>query len=111
MRTNSFTARAEKAFRQFVARPEFPCLGAKAALNSGSETVRVFDELGSADSTRALAESLRQFSRSTHRIAEYATFIAIFEQPQQTGEAEFENLLWKQLRLLREQDTVEHDPA
>lgn len=110
MRTNSFTILAEEAFRQFVTRPEFPCLGAKAALNSNSETVRVFEELGSADSTRALGESLRNFSRSTLRTAEYSTFVAIFQRPRQVDEEEFENRLWKQLRLLREQDTAEHDP-
>src|SRR2546423_4110584 len=109
MRTNPFAARAEKAFQEFILRPEFPCLGAKAAFNSDSQTLRVFDELGSAQSMNALAESLRAFSRGEQRTAEYASFIAIFERPRQTNEQEFENLLWKQLRLLHEQDAAGHD--
>ena len=109
MKTDAFAAEAEAAFRQFVLRPDFPCLGAKAAFNSNSQMLRVFEELGSAGSTRALAESLRVFSQGELRSAEYATFIAIFDRPRQTNEPEFENLLWKQLRLLCEQDAAGYD--
>jgi FPC/CPF motif-containing protein YcgG len=132
MRTNSFTHEAEEAFRQFVARPEFPCLGAKAALNSSSETVRFFDELASAESTDELAAALSDFTRSVgqdavepnhgapsgsgstaSRPTEYATFIAIFEKPRETDERGFEKLMWQQLRLLHEYDAAqfEWDPA
>src|SRR3954447_14146830 len=133
MRTNSFTHEAEEAFRQFVTRPEFPCLGAKAALNSSSETVRLFDELGSAESTDELAAALSDFTHLVGRDAvepnyqatsdlegstasrptEYATFIAIFEKPRETDERGFEMLMWKQLRLLHEYDAAqfEWDPA
>jgi len=113
MRKNLSADQAEAAFRQLVLRPEFPCLGAKAAFNSHSQTLRVFDELGSVQSTKALAESLRTFSQSEQRTSEYATFIAIFKAPRQTDEQQFENLLWKQLRLLHECDADEHvwDPT
>jgi uncharacterized protein len=111
MKKGQLGTEVEAAIRQFVLRPEFPCLGAKAAFNSESQILRVFDELGSAQSTKALTESLRAFSQSAGRSAEYSTFIAIFERPQQTDEKEFENLLWKQLRLLHERDAAEHDPA
>src|ERR1041385_7578108 len=129
MRTNCFTHEAEEAFRKFVSRPEFPCLGAKAALNSASETVRVFDELGSAESTHQLVAALSEFTNLVGRDAvepnygatsdpdgstascptEYATFIAIFEKPRETNEREFENLLWKQLRLLHKHDAPQFD--
>ena len=114
MQTESFPTQAETAFRQFVLDAAFPCLGAKAAFNSVSETIRVFGELGSAESTKALAAALNDFSPTS----EYATFIAIFERPCDLGELEFENLLWKQLRLLHKHDAhsewnpnVASDPA
>ena len=96
MQTKSFAREAEATFREFVLEAAFPCLGAKAAFNSDSETIRVFDELGGVESTEALADALNDFRPAT----EYATFIAIFEGPRTIGELEFENLLWKQLRLL-----------
>lgn len=98
-----FAAQAEEAFRQFVLDPGFPCLGAKAAFNSNSQTLRVFDELGSAESTDALAAALSGFTTNP---TDYASFIAIFERPRETTEIEFEQLLWKQLRLLHARDTA-----
>ena len=134
MQENQFAIEAETAFREFVARPDFPCLGAKAAFNSESQTLRVFLELASAESTIALAEALHDFTRSImprklaksdprgsteSRPTDYTSFIAIFEQPRETSELEFEDLLWKQLRLLHENDcarfawdrNVSADPA
>jgi FPC/CPF motif-containing protein YcgG len=51
--------------------------------------------------------------------SEYATFVAIFEQPQSLDELQFENLLWQQLRALHQHDAahfgwdpnVRSDPA
>jgi FPC/CPF motif-containing protein YcgG len=133
MRTESLAAQPETAFREFVSRPEFPCLGAKAAFNSDSQTLRVFDELGSEEATTDLVAALYDFTRlvgrdsvepnqrptsdlngsTESRPTEYATLIAIFEGPRQTDEQEFENLLWKQLRLLHDHDAAgdDWDPA
>jgi FPC/CPF motif-containing protein YcgG len=97
MRRHQFAVQAEEAFRQFVLDRDFPCLGAKAAFNSNSQTLRVFGELASAEATNELAAELPDF---TKRPSAYASFIAIFERPRETTEIEFEELLWKQLRLL-----------
>jgi len=128
MRTNEFAAEAEATFRQFVLRPEFPCLGAKAASNSDSQTLRVFEDLGAANSTNELAVALSDFTRlvgrdsvepqvatsnpggsTESRPTEYASFIAIFERPRETSELEFEDLLWRQLRLLHDHHTAGDD--
>src|SRR5438105_700600 len=101
MRKNQFATEAEKTFREFISRPEFPCLGAKAAFNSNSQTLRVFNELGDGGSTDHLAAALSDFTLlvgrdsvepillatsdsggwTESRPTEYATFIAIFEHP------------------------------
>jgi FPC/CPF motif-containing protein YcgG len=62
---HSFAAEAEAAFRTFVLRPEYPCLGAKAALNSSSYTLGVYGELGSANAATELAAALSDFTRAT----------------------------------------------
>jgi FPC/CPF motif-containing protein YcgG len=103
MRRHQFAAQAEQAFRQLVSGPDFPCLGAKAAFNSNSQTMRVFGELGSAESTNALATALPDFAKNP---GDYASFIAIFEGPRETSEIEFEQLLWRQLRLLHDHDSA-----
>jgi FPC/CPF motif-containing protein YcgG len=108
MKTSQLASQIEEAFRNFVLAPEFPCLGAKAAFNSESQTIRVFDELATAESTAELAAGLREFHGA---IGEYSTFIAIFEGPLDTTETEFERLLWKQLRLLHALDAGANDWA
>jgi FPC/CPF motif-containing protein YcgG len=98
---------AAKAFRQFVSRPEFPCLGAKAAFNSSSYAMGVYGELGSSLSADELSANLSDFTQSeVFSASEYATFVAIFEQPRETDEVQFETLLWQQLRALHQRDAV-----
>jgi FPC/CPF motif-containing protein YcgG len=139
MTRHQFANHTEEAFRHFVLDAQFPCLGAKAAFNSNSQTIRVFDELGSQESTTELCVGLRTFTdmvvrdaveprreaalspdgSTASRPTNYATFVAIFESPRETTEMQFEELLWKQLRLLHEHDrgraewapNVASDPA
>ena len=127
MRKNQFAIQAQEAFRQLVLQPSFPCLGAKAAFNAHTQTVRIFDELGGADSTDELAAALGEFTASVGRDSvgppvvtsnpsgstesrptDYSSFIAIFERPGEMTELEFEQLLWRQLRLLHERDAVRY---
>lgn len=106
----SFAAEAEAAFREFVLRPEFPCVGAKAAFNASSYILKTYGNLGSGDSTPALSGALCDFTQSEMMHAsEYATFVAIFEGPRETDELQFENLFWQQLRRLHELDAPHFD--
>ena len=69
MKTNQLALEMKEAFRDFVLEPDFPCLGAKAAFNSDSHTVCVFDELGNDETTGALAAGLRDFTALVGRDA------------------------------------------
>lgn len=109
---DSFADEAEAAFREFVLRPDFPCLGAKAAFNSDSYTLRAYDEIGSRAATVALGAALYDFTATVGDVdssSEYATFVAVFAQPQTTDEIEFENLFWKQLCALHRLDAGRFD--
>jgi hypothetical protein len=138
MKRTPFALQASEAFRNFVLDPQFPCLGAKAAFNSGSQTICVFDELGTTDTAEELAPALADFTAmvgrdsgepnegttlhpdgsTASRSTDYSSFIAIFERPHETSELEFEHLFWKQMRLLHALDdfspwaeNVASDPA
>ena len=96
---------AHTAFREFVMRQEFPCVGARAAFNSGSYEVAVYDELASDSATVALARDLFAFTQSDLReTSEYATFVAVFSGPDGVDEVAFERLLWEQLARLDRAD-------
>lgn len=117
-RKDDFSRTAHAAFRDFVLREEFPCLGARAALNSGSYVLTVYDALASDSATLLLAQDLRKFTQSDlRRRSEFATFIAIFREPvphrSADPEAAFENAMWQQLQMLNRIDAThfEWDPS
>ena len=94
-------------FQTFVLRQEFPCLGARAAVNNASYSLGVYDDLASERSTAALAQDLSTFTRSdAFRANEYATFIAVFSPLEGSDELEFERLMWEQLGALNEVDAA-----
>ncbi|MDQ6656066.1 MAG: YqcI/YcgG family protein [Verrucomicrobiota bacterium] len=109
-----FLQEAHAEFGRFVTQPEFPCVGARAAFHSESYALSVYDELASDRSTAELARDLFAFTRSEIRAAsEYATFVAVFRQPQQLDELLFEHRLWQQLGKLNALDAAhfEWDPS
>lgn len=93
----------EEEFVAFISGASYPCLGAKAAINAEAHTIEIYDELAAAGSTFALARALEAFISSPHP-SQYATFIAIFRGPEISGEEQFEDLLWSQLRQLHRWD-------
>jgi len=99
----------EAEFAAFIAASSYPCLGAKAALNSGSYTLRVYEQLGSKESAEPLAHALQEFVQSEmYGTAEFATFLAVFREPEELTEEQFEELLWFQLRELHRVDALHH---
>lgn len=107
-----FNQQAKAAFLGFVTREEFPCLGAKAALNADACSLHFFRELGSAAVTAPLARALYRFTEAAVAptpTTEYATFVAIFERPVDLGEIDFETLFWRQLRALHQHDAAHFD--
>lgn len=114
------TREVHDAFRAFITAEDFPCVGARAAFNSGSYALAAYTELASSESTQELARDLREFTASALlKMSEYATFVAVFQSPEAATEAEFEELLWRQLQRLNEIDardfpwdsSVRSDPA
>ena len=101
----SSRAAIAEEFAVFVADPEFPCVGAKAAFNSGSYRVKVYEKLADPSYAKGLARDLEAFQNSKiRRISEYATFVAIFREPRSVNEERFERLLWSQLQQLNSLD-------
>jgi FPC/CPF motif-containing protein YcgG len=96
-------------FAAFIGARNFPCLGAKAAFNSGSYMLSVYGELAAGETSAVLAKDLRKFTCSKLcRTNEYASFVTIFERPLVTDEVVFEKLLWSQLQQLNQIDARKH---
>ena len=96
-------------FTAFVADSAFPCVGAKAALNSGSQILHVYQELGAEQCATELARDLEVFIFSdVRRTNAFASFVAMFREPRDVAEKRFEELLWLALRQLHQIDVVRH---
>lgn len=93
-----------------IAHHEFPCLGARSVFRTGRATVRVYDQLAGETETRQLLADLTEFAGDVDPTAGFASFIAIFRGPALDGEADFERLLWRQLRQLHVNDTEPWNP-
>ncbi len=98
--------------RAVILDPEFPCVGARAAVNRATYRFSFYDEVDSEQATRGLARDLRRFAFETPHLGdEFTTFIAAFGGPKVITPEEFEVRLWSQLRRLHEVDHAPWDPS
>ena len=111
----------EKSFRNFVARPSFPCVGAKSAV--AKHQVEFFHgrDITSAWNDIPLLQALQKFARNYRRNrALFSSFVAIFKTPLSMSESAFEAALWDRVQSLHDKEswqrmpydrTVSSDPA
>jgi len=88
---------------------EFPCIGAKYAIARGLYRFGLYRKMATLQSTAGLAFDLFHFIHeqpSLHPV--FTTYMATFYEPADCSEQEFEQLLWKQLQLLHEEDRKHH---
>ncbi len=95
---------ARTHFEAFIGKAEFPCVGARSALNRGRLRFANFDTLGDAAVALPLRDKLAAFSAEFPDPGNQpVSFIATFENDIR-DEREFERLLWLQLQLLHDVD-------
>lgn len=101
---DNFLRNAHHEFRKRILRSGFPCVGAKAAFHEQTYGFAAYKELASREATAGLCRDLFDFGELARKIDTYTTFIAVFASPLNLSEAEFENLLWYQLRQVHAAD-------
>lgn len=99
------------AFRGFVLNPDFSCVGAKSAVMHETCRLGIYDRLADPGATAGLGRDLFTFAHEPADDAEFRTFVAMFRGPGEADEAEFERLLWAQLRMLNGLDAEGWDPS
>lgn len=103
------TVDARGEVEEFILGDRFSCLAGRSAWRRGGIAHRHYDILGGGESARLMALDLAEFVESADWSARtFSSFIATFEQPRGVDELDFEELLWKQLQLLHEQDARTH---
>ncbi len=110
-----------RRFRDFVARPSFPCVGAKSALARGQLSFVVARDITSAWDDLRIYPALYNFARSYRpRRSLFQSFVVLFRGPRALSETDFEKYMWERLQSLTDKDewhgqrhdpTVSDDPA
>ena len=94
----------QKAIQAKILDANFPCVAAKASVNTQCYAFGLYGELSSEESTLALAEDLSKFICDQDKMeSNFTTFIATFETAS-LSEIDFESKLWQQLRALHASD-------
>jgi FPC/CPF motif-containing protein YcgG len=97
--------RIESRLREFIAEPDYPCVGAKAALARDSLQILVACDLGSGWDDLRIHESLLDWSRDYERDPEDLRSLAIvFAGPGDLDETAFERAMWERLQSLADKD-------
>jgi FPC/CPF motif-containing protein YcgG len=95
---------AEK-FRRFVARPGFPCVGAKSALAKRQLQFVVGRDINSAWDDLRIYPALFNFARSYRaRKTLFQSLVVIFRSPASLDEAGYDAALWQRLQSLTDKD-------
>jgi FPC/CPF motif-containing protein YcgG len=82
----------------FVAAPDFPCVGAKAALRRHQLEILVASDIRGAAHDRRITEALQDFA-ARHDSDEklFVSQAVIFQNDRELSEADFETYLWQRL--------------
>lgn len=92
----------KQRFISKIEEEDYPCVGAKSALHTDQYRIGVYQQMGTEETTRALAADLQQYIRETLSAdSQYMSMIAVFSD-QVDSEVDFENRLWTQLQSLHD---------
>lgn len=93
------------AFREIIEAPEFPCVGAKAALSKAQMDILVCRDITSAwDDLRIHPALLEVIDRYSLDKKIFRTLVVIFEHSPIVTECEFEAALWDRVQSLADKD-------
>ncbi len=100
---------AARALEAFIGAPDFPCLGAKAAL--AHRHIRTIDagDLDSADHDSVIVAQLQKFAGRAHADALFVSVVVLFAPAPAMSERAFERALWRRLQSLHAIDRLQFD--
>jgi len=93
-----------EAIKEKIGDIDYPCVGAKASLNSNEYRLGIYGELGEHTTTQNLGADLRKYIQETEESqSDYLTLIAVFTD-EGHSEIGFEKKLWSQIQMLHDSE-------
>lgn len=94
-----------RQFRAFLAAPDFPCVGAKAALARGQIQFLVARDITSAWDDLRVYPALFNFAEGYRaQPGLFQSFVVLFQGPVSLDEGQYEAALWERLQSLTDKD-------
>lgn len=102
-----------QAFEAFIARAEFPCLGAKSAQARQGITYLTAGSLTSSTPDSKIVQALHDFVATSPSSRLFVSFVVLFPDTPSLSEEQFETFLWKRLQAIHDLDAPGHpwDPS
>ena len=97
--------RIEKEFHEFIIKENHPCIMANTVFSMNEYDLRLYENLGDKTTATRLLQDLQEYIISYNfNNNKFKTFIAVFPDAEVLTEVEFENLLWRQLQFIHDND-------
>lgn len=110
----SRSEKAKRKFKDFICRKSFPCVGAKAALNTGGLRIEDGGDITSHARDLYVLGALYDFIDGVGRKDGLVSFAVIFPDSPALTERAFETALWDRMQALHEADSAfgfHYDPS
>jgi uncharacterized protein len=99
------SSEAEESLRQFILDKDFPCVGAKSAVQKGRLTVYSARSMDSAWNDLEIQDRLMHFAWDYAKEPTlFTSFAVVFEGPDDLSEEAFEERLWERVQSLADKD-------
>jgi FPC/CPF motif-containing protein YcgG len=95
----------EQELREHIARPDFPCVGAKSALSRGTLRILTCYRLDSGWDDVRIHRELMEWARSYRKDPSGLRSLAVvFDAPRRLSETRFEELMWERIQSFADKD-------
>lgn len=101
---NNRVLKVTQNFIKKIDAADYPCVGAKSAMHTDQYRFGIYDQMGTKETTKALANDLKTYIKETvDSNSQYMSMIAVFTDKVES-ELDFEKRLWQQLQKLHDSE-------
>ncbi|CAM4203667.1 guanitoxin biosynthesis heme-dependent pre-guanitoxin N-hydroxylase GntA [Gillisia hiemivivida] len=102
----------KEKFIDFIIEQDHPCVMAQTVFSMDKVDFHTYENFGSKNTARKILKDLKKYiSNYDFESNDFLTFMAVFKGRKTFTEQQFEDILWKQLDFLHEEDTDAWDPS
>lgn len=99
---------AVRAFKAFIRRKSYPCMGAKSALSRRALQCFCADDIGSDTDDKRIVERVQLFASAAREDDVFLSLAVLFPGSPRMTEVAFEQSLWQRLRAIHAIDQLRH---